>query len=112
MTLYFHTLLYRFYTTGFLFPSASLHEGDAVAPGLSPFMFHTLQFALAFYACTIVFGRLYSGMHSITDCLAGSLLGAVIWAAHWLVDDLIEPWAKSGGFEGEWLTYIKENGRF
>lgn len=107
MTLYLHTLLYRFYTTGALFPSLLSGEGEGVEiiPGLSQSTFHALQFALAWYALTIVFGRIYCGMHSITDCMAGSLLGAVIWGAHWLVEERIDAWTRTGGLEGKFSSF-------
>ncbi|GJJ10601.1 hypothetical protein Clacol_004828 [Clathrus columnatus] len=98
LTLYLHTLLYRFYTTGSLFPFFTA-ESDIATPGLSPITFHLLQLALAWYACTIVFGRIYCGMHSFTDCVAGSLLGAAIWLVHWFIEDWVDVWARSGGLE-------------
>ncbi|KIY51066.1 hypothetical protein FISHEDRAFT_13986, partial [Fistulina hepatica ATCC 64428] len=41
-----------------------------------------LSLLLAVYAVTIVFGRLYTAMHSFTDCVAGVLMGVGIWWAH------------------------------
>ncbi len=37
---------------------------------------------LVFYTFSIVFGRLYTAMHSFTDCVMGVLLGGGIWWAH------------------------------
>ncbi|KAK0548549.1 Long-chain base-1-phosphate phosphatase [Tilletia horrida] len=40
---------------------------------------------LSYYALSVVGGRIYAGMHSLTDCIAGSILGALItWAQWWL----------------------------
>jgi dihydrosphingosine 1-phosphate phosphatase len=51
-------------------------------PSISFEWFATGTVWLAIYAFTIVFGRLYTAMHSFTDCIAGTLLGAGIWWGH------------------------------
>ncbi|KAF9265034.1 acid phosphatase/Vanadium-dependent haloperoxidase [Marasmius fiardii PR-910] len=43
-----------------------------------------LVLLLLWYTFSIVFGRLYTGMHSFTDIIAGVLLGAVLW---WFLTD-------------------------
>ena len=40
--------------------------------------YYTAIFVLVWYAGSIILGRLYCGMHSFIDCIAGSLLGASI----------------------------------
>ena len=45
---------------------------------------------LAAMAFSVVFGRLYCGMHSLTDVTVGSGMGVVIWAAHWVAEAGIE----------------------
>lgn len=45
---------------------------------------------LLFYATSVVYGRIYAGMHSIIDCIAGSALGAAITAVQWACFDQIE----------------------
>ena len=37
---------------------------------------------LFIYAFSVVYGRLYTAMHSFTDCIAGIILGAGTWWAH------------------------------
>ncbi|KAJ7199136.1 sphingosine-1-phosphate phosphatase [Mycena pura] len=37
---------------------------------------------LAAYATSIVFGRLYTAMHSFADCVVGIAIGALLWLAH------------------------------
>jgi hypothetical protein len=37
---------------------------------------------LVWYAVSVVFGRLYTAMHSFTDCVMGVVMGAVIWWVH------------------------------
>ncbi|EKM76419.1 hypothetical protein AGABI1DRAFT_78483 [Agaricus bisporus var. burnettii JB137-S8] len=46
---------------------------------LSPTTFIILSVILAIYAFSIVFGRLYTAMHSFTDCFCGVFLGTAIW---------------------------------
>ncbi|SPO32626.1 related to YSR3 - dihydrosphingosine-1-phosphate phosphatase [Ustilago trichophora] len=49
---------------------------------------------LFFYATSVVYGRIYAGMHSIIDCIAGSALGAAITALQWAFFDQIEDFVK------------------
>ncbi|KAL0957978.1 hypothetical protein HGRIS_000155 [Hohenbuehelia grisea] len=51
-------------------------------PVLSRDTFTTLVVILVIYTFSIVFGRLYTAMHSFTDCIVGVYLGATIWWAH------------------------------
>ncbi|KAH6887799.1 sphingosine-1-phosphate phosphatase [Coprinopsis sp. MPI-PUGE-AT-0042] len=51
-------------------------------PTISFSWFATGTVWLGIYAFSIVFGRLYTAMHSFTDCIAGTILGAGIWWGH------------------------------
>ncbi|KAI0062728.1 hypothetical protein BV25DRAFT_1803341 [Artomyces pyxidatus] len=53
---------------------------------------------LAFYVCSIVGGRLYTGMHGFLDCAAGVLLGAAVWGVQWTVMPLVERWLVTSGW--------------
>ncbi|KAG5637587.1 hypothetical protein H0H81_004038 [Sphagnurus paluster] len=53
---------------------ASLDE-----PVISPQAFTLIAAALSVYTFSIVFGRIYTAMHSFTDCAVGVALGAGIW---------------------------------
>ena len=53
-----------------------LSSSEAV---FTPLVFSILSGILAIYAFSIVFGRLYTAMHSFTDCVMGVLLGGGIW---------------------------------
>ncbi|CAO1629500.1 unnamed protein product [Sympodiomycopsis kandeliae] len=46
--------------------------------------------ALGFYAFSVVYGRIYAGMHSVMDCMAGSALGIGITLAQWYGFDILE----------------------
>ncbi|KAJ7096101.1 PAP2 superfamily-domain-containing protein [Mycena epipterygia] len=51
-------------------------------PALSLPAYAALTAGLAVYATSIVFGRLYTAMHSFSDCLVGVALGLLLWLAH------------------------------
>ncbi|KAF9446990.1 hypothetical protein P691DRAFT_707521 [Macrolepiota fuliginosa MF-IS2] len=46
---------------------------------ISPTLFTILTILLGIYIFSIVFGRLYTAMHSYTDCAVGVTLGTAIW---------------------------------
>ncbi|KAI0824912.1 PAP2-domain-containing protein [Trametes gibbosa] len=54
--------------------------------------------ALIFYIFSIVFGRLYTAMHSFTDCLGGMVIGASIWALHIYVGGYVDAWVRTSGW--------------
>lgn len=56
---------------------------------------------LVLYAISIVFGRIYTGMHSFTDCGVGVVLGAAVWAAYMITSDTMERWLESGSWTGK-----------
>ncbi|KAF9934430.1 hypothetical protein BGZ67_003843 [Mortierella alpina] len=56
----------------------------------SPYTRELSILGLIVYAVSIVYGRLYCGMHSITDCVGGSLIGLSIWAVQWTFRHTIE----------------------
>jgi len=51
-------------------------------PALSPTAYTVLTVLLTLYTFSIVFGRLYTAMHSFTDCVVGVVMGTGIWWAH------------------------------
>lgn len=51
-------------------------------PIISYGMYLFLCGMLIIYAFSVVFGRLYTAMHSFTDCSTGAFLGAAIWWWH------------------------------
>ncbi|KAJ3556621.1 hypothetical protein NP233_g11939 [Leucocoprinus birnbaumii] len=59
------------------YPSTS-----SITPSITPTTFTILTAILGFYTFSIVFGRLYTAMHSFTDCAFGVLLGTAIWWAY------------------------------
>ena len=67
----------------------------------------TYQFGIAFlvfYVFSIVFGRLYTAMHSFTDCIVGVALGAGIWGLHILCGEYVDNWMRNNGFIGTSLS--------
>ncbi|KAK5098838.1 Long-chain base-1-phosphate phosphatase [Lithohypha guttulata] len=55
-----------------------------------------LQVAAYLYACSIVMGRLYCGMHGFFDVVCGSLLGAVVALAQFYLGPIRDEWLFSG----------------
>ncbi|KAH8823214.1 sphingosine-1-phosphate phosphatase [Flagelloscypha sp. PMI_526] len=51
-------------------------------PSLSMEVYNGFCVVLIVYAVSVVFGRLYTAMHSFIDCIAGVILGASIWWVH------------------------------
>ncbi|KAE9407611.1 hypothetical protein BT96DRAFT_809540 [Gymnopus androsaceus JB14] len=51
----------------------------SASPSESILPYFSCSLILFVYAFSIVFGRIYTAMHSFTDCAVGVLLGALIW---------------------------------
>ncbi|KIM59073.1 hypothetical protein SCLCIDRAFT_16570 [Scleroderma citrinum Foug A] len=84
-----------------LFIFGHIHRAYTEHSAMSNITYFTSCAILLVYVVTIVFGRLYTGMHSIIDCTAGVALGTGIWVAYvmtwdaldyWLVSDLMVPY--------------------
>ena len=50
-----------------------------------------------FYAISIIFGRLYCGMHGFIDVIFGSVLGAIITLIEWYGAPAMESYLYNGG---------------
>lgn len=64
----------------------------------SPYVYVGLQAAFYFYALSIIFGRLYCGMHGFLDVVVGSLLGALITMFQLAYGDWMDSWIFSGTY--------------
>lgn len=51
-----------------------------------------------FYAVSIIFGRLYCGMHGFIDVIVGSILGAVISLVEWYGWPIVEAYVHASGW--------------
>lgn len=67
---------------------------------VSQMTYYICSAMLVFYVFSIVFGRLYTGMHSFVDCAFGALLGAIIWSLYMLCGDVVDQWLKTSGWIG------------
>lgn len=56
------------------------------------------EVGFALYCFSVVYGRIYAGMHSIVDCVTGSLLGMAITMTQWCAFDWIEAFLKIEGW--------------
>ncbi|KAG2140761.1 PAP2 superfamily-domain-containing protein [Suillus cothurnatus] len=59
---------------------------------ISPSIYYGSCAILVIYAVTVVFGRLYTGMHSFTDCAVGVFLGVLIWGAYVVMKETFGNW--------------------
>jgi hypothetical protein len=59
---------------------------------ISPSIYYASCAILVIYAVTVVFGRLYTGMHSFTDCAVGVFLGVLIWGAYVVMKETFGNW--------------------
>jgi len=75
-----------------LFFYTYLHSAYFTAAEISGLTYFLSCSFLILYVFSIVFGRLYCGMHSFTDCTVGVIIGAMVWAAHALWWLPIEDW--------------------
>ncbi|KAF9437905.1 hypothetical protein BGZ76_010616 [Entomortierella beljakovae] len=66
------------------------HILNTDAASWSPYTRELAIMGLVVYAFSIIYGRLYCGMHSITDCVGGVIIGASIWAVQWTFRDSLE----------------------
>ncbi|KAF9237776.1 phosphatidic acid phosphatase type 2/haloperoxidase [Melanogaster broomeanus] len=81
-----------------LFIFSQVHRAYSEDSSISDVGYWISCTVLAIYAISIVFGRLYTGMHSFTDCGVGVALGAAIWAAYVMMSDQLERWLDSGSW--------------
>jgi hypothetical protein len=73
---------------------------------LSTSAFAAWFIGLSWYLVSIVFGRLYTGMHSITDCVMGVLLGTGVWAIHYFAQDAIRHLVTTGDWTVPAVTVL------
>lgn len=123
IALYFFTLLQRLYATPVsAYPSISaafaasanltltaadratqaLADGGVQETIISATTYRVLVGLLLFYVFSIVYGRLYTGMHSFTDCIMGVTLGTSIWAVYMACGGWLHAWIRDSGWVGEY----------
>ncbi|KAJ9109509.1 hypothetical protein QFC20_003253 [Naganishia adeliensis] len=66
---------------------------------------------LTIYAVSIIFGRIYCGMHSTMDCIAGSIMGWACWQAWELAAPAVEGWVERGHWTGRNLNMLNVSHR-
>ncbi|KAG1308409.1 hypothetical protein G6F64_006062 [Rhizopus arrhizus] len=60
--------------------------------------------ACTFYAASVVFGRIYCGMHSVTDCVGGTVLAYLVYWIQWTFKDHLDALFISDSYWGN-LVY-------
>ncbi|KAI6122068.1 phosphatidic acid phosphatase type 2/haloperoxidase [Pisolithus sp. B1] len=73
-----------------LFVFGHVHRAYTENSAMSDLAYCGSCVTLVIYVISIVFGRLYLGMHSATDCIVGVALGAGVWGAYVMVCDTME----------------------
>jgi hypothetical protein len=67
-------------------------------PNVPPNVKIGLHVLAAVYTFSIVFGRLYCGMHGFLDVVVGIILGAILAVAQWLLRDIIDGYVFGDSF--------------
>lgn len=117
IALHFFSAAYKLYTTpvastSLLSSTLNTTLADASSDVVLPEMmlshtgFMVASGILGFYVFSIVFGRLYTGMHSFTDCVFGILLGSSIWGCHYMLGGYIDYWIAHSGWIGKSSIFI------
>lgn len=65
-----------------------------------------LQALAAVYTFSIIFGRLYCGMHGFLDVIVGVLLGALLAVAQWVLRDVIDTFVFGDSFAPILITLV------
>ncbi|KAI1389056.1 PAP2 superfamily-domain-containing protein [Hypoxylon trugodes] len=74
---------------------AAFEQADPSSPIPSRFALEALAY---FYAISIIFGRLYCGMHGFVDVIFGSALGAIISLVEFYYGPALENYLQTGGW--------------
>lgn len=70
-------------------------SGDQLSPNVS-LALHVFAY---FYACSIVLGRLYCGMHGFFDVVIGSILGVGVGLLQYFLGPVFDAWFMAGDFK-------------
>ena len=84
-----------------LFLYSHVHRLYFSESSISSTSYYTYLAAIIFYASSIVFGRIYTAMHSFTDCAFGIILGTAIWALQHLYLGRVDAAIVNGGWVGK-----------
>jgi len=84
-----------------LFIYGYVRDAYITSATISPSIYYVSSALLIIYVVTIVFGRLYTGMHSMIDCAFGVIIGVSTWGAYVLLKESIENWLQNGQWIGD-----------
>ena len=96
MALYLFQVVHRLSTT----PVSAPGMEDAPQMRISGTTYAALVVLLVVYVFSVVYGRIYAGMHSFTDCTFGLVLGGAIWGVFYVCGDALDVWLKTSGWIG------------
>ncbi|KAL9061086.1 MAG: hypothetical protein Q9162_000231 [Coniocarpon cinnabarinum] len=89
--------------------SVALYAIHSIHNSSTPFIHShatALQCSFIFYAISIVFGRVYCGMHGLFDVVIGSALGALIALLQISFGPLFDTWITTGSLENIVVTTL------
>ncbi|KAF7797379.1 hypothetical protein EIP86_008574 [Pleurotus ostreatoroseus] len=107
IALFFWTIVYRWSKTPVAesVSAASLAQNatDFVTDAAPQMVISTTGYwiwvvILVLYAFSIVYGRLYTAMHSFTDCAVGTALGVATWVLYLYYAEPLDTWLKNSGW--------------
>lgn len=81
-----------------LFLYSHVHRLYFAESSISPTSYYAYLAAIVVYAFSIVFGRIYTAMHSFTDCIFGLIIGVAIWALQHLYLERVGEAIVNGGW--------------
>ena len=109
IALFFWTIVYRWSNTpvadSVSAASFAQNATDFVADAAPQMVISTTGYwiwvvILVLYAFSIVYGRLYTAMHSFTDCAVGTALGVATWVLYLYYAEPLDTWLKNSGWIG------------
>ncbi len=100
IALFFFTVVHRYSKT-----PVENYVTDAIADAAPQMVISQTQYyisaaVLVFYVFSIVYGRLYTAMHSFSDCIVGTLLGVATWVLFVFYAEPLDKWVKNSGWIG------------
>ncbi len=106
IALFLFSHIYSLYTTPATIDPSFVNVDSTHEMMLSRSTFILATSLLTFYVFSIVYGRLYTAMHSFTDCIFGVLLGTAIWWAETYTYGPTNTWLRESGLIGECFRIV------
>lgn len=86
-----------------LIAQSLINSKDSFASATNYHFMHALN---AFYVFTLVFGRIYCGMHGFLDVIGGAVIGAGLWWTRYLYGNVMDAIVLSPTYKALWIIPI------